>query len=104
MQLVAATSGLLYMGLAVKAPTLIVLFGCSYWFSKSREQWMANIVCGFVFAVASIFAFVLCFAPTPNSWADQNFGWIVIGMAPMAAALGVAVAIGCRFAVSRRST
>jgi uncharacterized BrkB/YihY/UPF0761 family membrane protein len=104
MQLVAATPGLPIIGLAITAPTLFVLFVSAYALAKTRQQRMANLLSGFVFAVATIVAIVVLFSPLPNSWADKNFGWIVIGAAPIGASLGVLFAIGYRFAASRRTT
>jgi len=49
-------------------------------------------------------AVVVSFSPAPNSWADKNIGWIVIGIAPFGAALGVALAVGYRYFASRRTT
>jgi membrane-associated HD superfamily phosphohydrolase len=104
MQLVAVTPGLPIIGLAIAAPTLVVLFVSSYLFAKTRQKRMAILIAGFVFAVIAIVATVFLFSPSPNSWADENFGWIVIGIAPIGAALGVLLAIGYQFAAQCRAT
>ena len=96
--LLALTSGMPLLGLAITAPTLLVLFGAAHKFSKTRHQRMANLLCGFAFAVAALLTVALCFDPAPNSWADKNIEWISISVTPIGAALGVAVAVGYRHA------
>ena len=96
--LLALTAGLPLLGLAMTAPTLLVLFGAAYTFSSTRNQRMANLICGFAFAVAVPVTVVVCLDRAPNSWADKNSEWILFGGAPIGAALGVAAAVGYRHA------
>ena len=103
MQLVAASNVLTSVGIMAVALTLLILFGGSFLFAKTQGQRMANLLCGFLLAATSFFLVFAFYSPTPNSWGDKNFSWIVIGIVPIAAGVGVALARGWRFASRRAS-
>jgi hypothetical protein len=86
---VAIQPGFPWLGIAVSLPTLFTLFSLAVLLGKSRGERFENLISGFLFAVIGMTAFAIWFDPLPNTWADQNFEWINIGIVPIAAAVGV---------------
>lgn len=91
-----------FVGIAVCLPTFIVLFAAAYIFGVTREQRLINLIAGFCFSVVTILTIALAFDPRPNSWADRNFTWIIVGFAPIAAVIGVAFSVWGRRAFYRK--
>ena len=83
-------------GIMVCLPVFLALFAGAFFFGSTRQQRFVNLITGFVFAVVFILSVGLGFDPRPNSWADQNFGLIIVGIAPLGAGLGIAAAVICR--------
>ena len=81
------------LGVVMCFPLLLVLLGAAYLLGATRKQRFANMISGFMFAVIAILSVALLFDPKPNSWADHNFTWIIVVIAPIAAGLGVATAV-----------
>lgn len=81
------------VGIMVCLPVLLALFAAVFLLGSTREQRFANMITGFVFAVVAILRVALGFDPKPNSFADQNFGWIIVAIAPRGAGLGVGTAV-----------
>ena len=77
------------IGIMVCLQVFLVLFAATFLLGFTRRQRFANMITGFVFAVVAILCVALGFDPIPNSWADQNFEWIIFGIAPLSAGLGV---------------
>ncbi|MCD0460359.1 hypothetical protein [Roseiconus lacunae] len=100
MTLIATSPGLPLIAIAIVAPTLLVLIGGAYRFANDSRQRVANLIAGFACSVIAIVALVLIAAPAPNSWAEDNLGWFVIGIAPVGAAIGLALAACYRRGVS----
>lgn len=90
---VAIHPGFPWLGIAVSLPTLFTLFSLAVLLGKSRNERFTNLISGFGFAVVGITALALWFDPMPNTWADLNFELIIIGITPIAAAVGVLVAV-----------
>jgi len=80
-------------GIMVCLPAFLPLFAGAFFFGSTRQQRLVNIITGFVFAVVSMLSVGLGFDPKPNSWGDQNFGLIIVAIAPLGAGLGVAAAV-----------
>ena len=99
---ISVVPGVPFLGIAVCLPTLIVLFAAAYVFGVTREQRLINLIAGFCFSVAAILTIARAFDPRPNSWADRNFTWIIVGFAPIAAAIGVEFSVLCRRAFYRK--
>jgi hypothetical protein len=93
---ISVVPGVPFLGIAVCLPTLIVLFIAAYVFGATREQRLINLIAGSCFSVAAILTLALAFDPRPNSWADTNFTWIIVAIAPVAAAIGVTFSVWCR--------
>jgi len=91
--LVAIQLGFPWLGIAVSLPTLFTLFSLAVPLGKSRNERFTNLISGFSFALVGMTALALWFDPLPNTWADLNFGWIIIGIIPIAAAIGVFAAV-----------
>ena len=92
---ISVVPGVPLLGIAVCLPTLIILFVAAYAFGSTREQRLINLIVGFCISGAAILTIVLAFDPRPNSWADTNFTWIIVAIAPVAAAIGVAFSVWC---------
>lgn len=93
---ISLVPGVPFLGIAVCLPALIVLFVAARAFGSTRCQRLTNLIAGFCFSVAAILTISLAFDPRPNSWADRNFTWIIVGVAPIAAVIGVAISVWCR--------
>jgi hypothetical protein len=93
---VSLVPGVPFLGIAVCLPTLIVLFVAARAFGSTRCQRISNLIAGFCFCVVAILTISLAFDPRPNSWADRNFTWIIVGISPIAAVIGVATSVCCR--------
>lgn len=93
---IALVSVLSLLGIVVCLPVLLVLSAAAYLLGATRKQRFANMIAGYFFAVAAILSVPILFDPKPNSWADHNFAWIIVGIAPIAAGLGVATAVWYR--------
>src|SRR6056297_3616939 len=92
MELIAASPGLPLIAIAISAPTLLVLIGGAYRFANDSCERITNLLAAFSCSVIAIVSVVLVAAPEPNSWAEHNLGWFVIGVAPVGAATGLALA------------
>jgi len=80
------------LGIAIRVPALFVLFTAAHLLGTSRRQRLTNLILGWVFSVTAVLVVPLAFDPKPNSWADENFMWIIAGIAPIAAVFGVITA------------
>jgi hypothetical protein len=100
MALIAASPGLPLIAIAITAPTLLVLIGGAFRLASDSRQRVGNLLAGFACSVIAIVSVVLVASPAPNSWAEDNLGWLVIGIAPVGAAIGLALAVGYRRGVS----
>lgn len=94
---IAFVSVLSLLGLVVCLPVLLVLFAAAYLLGATHKQRFMNMIAGYIFAVAATLGVALLFDPKPNSWADQHFTWIIVGIAPIAAGLGVATTVWYRW-------
>ena len=93
----AVVLGVPFLGIAICIPTLGVLFAAARAFGTTRHQRITNLIAGFCFsAAAAILAGPLAFDPKPNSWGDRNATWILVGIAPIGAAIGVAISVWFR--------
>lgn len=99
---IALVSPVSLLGVAVCFPVLLVLFAAAYLLGATRKQRLANMISGSIFAVIAILTVAVLFDPKPNSWADHHFTWIIVGIAPIAAGLGVATAV-CYRRISHRN-
>lgn len=90
--LIAVWLGFPVVGIAICVPALLVLFTAAWLLGPSRRQRLTNLIPGGVFSVTAVVAVVLAFDPKPNSSADENFTWIIAGIAPIAAVFGVILA------------
>lgn len=96
MNILAVQPWLPILGLAVTAPTIIVLFGGAFYLAESPRHRLANLICGLLGAMAAILGFVFTIEPTPHSWLDEYYGLIVISLAPIGAAVGIAFCVSWR--------
>jgi hypothetical protein len=89
--LIAITPGIPLLGVAVCIPTILTLFVAAYALGTSRNEKLINLIAGCGFTVITILIVATTLDPRPSTWADTNFGWIVVGVAPIAAFSGVAI-------------
>jgi len=90
--LIAVERGFPVLGIAICVPALFVLFTAAWLLGTSRRQRLTNLILGGIFSVTAVLVVSLAFDPTPNSWADENFTWIIAGIAPITAVFGVITA------------
>jgi hypothetical protein len=91
--LIAIVSFFSPAGIMVCLHVLLPLFAGAFFFGSTGQQRLVNLITGFVFAVVLILSVGLGFHPRPSSWADQNFGLIIVGIAPIGVVLGIAAAV-----------
>ena len=90
--LIAVERGFPVLGIAICVPALFILFLAAWLLGTSRRQRLTNLIPGWVFSLTAVLLVSLAFDPKPNSWADENFTWIIVGIAPIAAVFGVITA------------